>query len=441
MSHTANVVDTLPSRQGRSLQQLLRIETRQQLAFWILFAGLACIIVFVRVGVVYHFHPLFIAYMWVVAMLILCRYLFFAIYDPPLLEIGEYEPTVAVIVPAKNESQAIYDTAKALHLVDYPADKLQVILVNDGSDDDTGEWMDRCGQEFGYTVIHMPENRGKREAIVEGMQYHNAEITILVDSDSTLEPNAIKEGMRGFYSPKIAAICGHTDVKNAAVNWLTKMQTQQYFIAFRAFRALEAYFGSVICCSGAFSIYRSDVIRPKLKVWLSQTFLGLKRTYGDDRGLTNLILREGYDTIYVPSARARTVVPHTLSQYMRQQIRWRRSFLMESISAVSHMWRRPKPAAMIFYGVLFVTLMAPFIVGYFLIYGPLTGAANPFTYVSGLTLIVLMHQTFYWAFQLPPADKVGFFSFMPMLPMWLVATLIMLPWAFLTLRERSWGTR
>ena len=137
MSDTANVVYTLPAQHRRSLQQLLRIETRQQLAFWILFVGMACIIVFVRVGVVYHFHPLFIAYMWVVAMLILCRYVFFAIYDPPLLEIGEYEPTVAVIVPAKNESQAIYDTAKALHLVDYPADKLQAILVNDGSDDDT----------------------------------------------------------------------------------------------------------------------------------------------------------------------------------------------------------------------------------------------------------------------------------------------------------------
>ncbi|MCH2417690.1 MAG: hypothetical protein MK222_02980 [Candidatus Poseidoniia archaeon] len=52
MSDTANVVDTLPAQQRRSLQQLLRIETRQQLAFWILFAGMACIIVFVRVGVV-----------------------------------------------------------------------------------------------------------------------------------------------------------------------------------------------------------------------------------------------------------------------------------------------------------------------------------------------------------------------------------------------------
>ena len=114
---------------------------------------------------------------------------------------------------------------------------------------------------------------------------------------------------------------------------------------------------------------------------------------------------------------------------------------MESLSAVSHMWKRPRPAALAFYGVLFVTMMAPFVVGYFLIYGPLTGATNPLTYASGLTLIVLLHQTFYWAFQMPPADRVGFFSFMPMMPLWVFATLVMLPWAMLTLRERSWGTR
>jgi len=45
-------------------------------------------------------------------------------------------------------------------------------------------------------------------------------------------------------------------------------------------------------------------------------------------------------------------------------------------------------------------------------------------------MIVMLHQTFYWAFQLPPDDKVGFFSFMPMLP-----------WALVTIREMSWGTR
>ena len=52
-------------------------------------------------------------------------------------------------------------------------------------------------------------------------------------------------------------------------------------------------------------------------------------------------------------------------------------------------------------------------------------------------MIVMLHQTFYWAFQLPPDDKVGFFSFMPMLPIWILATLVMLPWALVTIREMS----
>ena len=70
------------------------------------------------------------------------------------------------------------------------------------------------------------------------MKHHNSELTILVDSDSVIEADAIKEGVRGFYSSKIGAVCGHTDVKNAKVNWLTRMQTQQYFIAFRSFKYL-----------------------------------------------------------------------------------------------------------------------------------------------------------------------------------------------------------
>ncbi len=178
-----------------------------------------------------------------------------------------------------------------------------------------------------------------------------------------------------------------------------------------------------------------------MKQWLRQTFLGVKRTFGDDRGLTNLILREGLETIYVPVAKASTIVPETLVKYMTQQIRWRRSFIIEAIIGAKHMWRRSLGAAMAFYGLLLVTLMAPFIVGYFLVLGPVTGQVNPVGYLIGLSLIVMLHQTFYWSFQLPPAKKVGFLSLMPMLPMWIVSSLLMLPWALVTLRRRGWGTR
>jgi hypothetical protein len=114
---------------------------------------------------------------------------------------------------------------------------------------------------------------------------------------------------------------------------------------------------------------------------------------------------------------------------------------MESFSALGHMWKRPIGASSMFYIILSLTIMSPFVVSYFLIIGPIIDDFNPLIYILGLTLIIMLHQTFYWAFQLPPADKVGFFSLMPMLPVWIFFTLLLLPWAMLTLRDGSWGTR
>lgn len=423
------------------LSKLLRIKHPSQMAFWILFAGLASVIILIRVSNVFNYHPVFSAYAALVGALIIARYVFFALYNPELLPLMSYQPHVAVIIPARNESRGIYSTARSLAAQDYPKEKLTVILVNDGSGDDTGYWMDQATKAFGHKGVHLPENEGKRSAIAAGMRLHNAEITALIDSDVFLRRDALSQIVRGFYSSRVAAVCGHTDVRNADANWLTRMQTQQYFIAFRTFRALEGYFRSVVCCSGAFSVYRTDILRKLMDEWLNQRFLGLKRTYGDDRGLTNLILRDGFETTYVPIARAETIVPENLSKYVKQQTRWRRSFVLESIIGAKHMWRRPWGAAVAFYAVLLVTLMSPVIVTYFLLVGPLSGAINPIGYLIGLSLVVLLHQTFYWAFQLPPARKVGFFSLMPMLPMWIVASLVMLPWAVVTLRKKSWGTR
>ena len=412
-----------------------------QLAFWMLFVGIAFVMIYVRAMSSLNAHPIFLAYVWAVAVTIIFRYVFYAIYDPHLSKLGEYQPSVMLIVPAKNESSVVYETAKAINELEYPREKLQVVMVNDGSDDDTGYWMDKCVTDFDYHVIHLEDNLGKRQAIARAMEINSSEITVLVDSDSALEKSSILEGLRGFISPKVAAICGHTDVDNSTSTWLTKMQAQQYFIAFKTFKSLESFFGSVICCSGAFSMYRTDVIKPLMGEWTTQKFLGTVRTFGDDRGLTNLLLRDGHNIIYLPKAKARTIVPQTLGVYVRQQLRWRRSFLMESISALGHMWKRPIGASLMFYLVLFLTMASPFVVSYFLIIGPIFDDFNPLLYIVGLTLIILLHQVFYWAFQLPPADKVGFFSLMPMLPVWIFFTLLLLPWAMMTLSDSSWGTR
>ena len=83
-----------------------------------------------------------------------------AIYEPELFDEDEYQPNVMIIV-TKNESSG-NSTARALGNLDYPKDKISVIMVNDGSDDDTGVWMDKISEDYGYEVIHLERNIGKR---------------------------------------------------------------------------------------------------------------------------------------------------------------------------------------------------------------------------------------------------------------------------------------
>jgi cellulose synthase/poly-beta-1,6-N-acetylglucosamine synthase-like glycosyltransferase len=130
------------------------------LAFWMLFIGIAFVMIYVRVMASINAHPVFLTYIWAVAVTIIFRYVFYAIYNPDLSKPGYYQPSVMVIVPAKNESSVIYETARALDGLDYPSNKLRIVLVNDGSDDDTEYWMDKCAKDFAHEVIHLRENLG-----------------------------------------------------------------------------------------------------------------------------------------------------------------------------------------------------------------------------------------------------------------------------------------
>ena len=159
-------------------QPIPRTLDGKRLAFWMLFAGTSLLMVYVRTMVAFDAHPLFITYVWAVAATIILRYIFYSIYNPDLFDYGEYEPTVCIIVPAKNESEAIYETAKSLNEIDYPREKISVIMVNDGSDDDTGEWLNKISQEFDFQAIHLEENLGKRAAITEAMRDNLSEITV-----------------------------------------------------------------------------------------------------------------------------------------------------------------------------------------------------------------------------------------------------------------------
>ncbi len=134
-----------------------------------------------------------------------------------------------------------------------------MFAVDDGSTDATWERMAFAARRFpNLHAIRFSHNRGKRAAMAAGIRATDAEIVCFVDSDSTLEPDALREIIKPFRDRRVAVVTGHADVQNRAYNVLTLLQQVRYFVAFRVIKGSESIFGAVTCASGCFSAYRRD---------------------------------------------------------------------------------------------------------------------------------------------------------------------------------------
>ena len=144
-------------------------------------------------------------------------------------------------------------------------------------------------------------------------------------------------------------------------------------------------FGAVTCCSGCFSAYRRDAIAPLLERWEHQRFLGRPATYGDDRSLTNYVLRD-WRVHYDELARSQTIVPAHFRLFLRQQLRWKRSWTRESLIVGRFIWRKHPLACMWTYLGIVLPLIAPIVAVRAVAWQPLVGGAGaPLVYLSAST--------------------------------------------------------
>jgi hyaluronan synthase len=238
-------------------------------------------------------------------------------------------PTVTVVVPAYNEDPALlHRCLLSIDRQDYPG--IEVIVVDDGSAN--VEAVLPVHDEFSsgrFRVILQPDNSGKRNCQAVVFEQAMNDIVITIDSDTVLLPDAIRKIVRRFEEPKVGAVTGNVEVINKRENLLTRLISYRYWTAFNQERAAQSYFGVVMCASGPFSAYRRSIIDQVREAYIAQRFLGSYCTFGDDRHLTNLVLGLGYDVVYDEAAVAQTVVPNRISSYMRQQLRWSKSFYRE----------------------------------------------------------------------------------------------------------------
>jgi hyaluronan synthase len=383
----------------------------------------------------YWYQPVLNVYSLTVTGYIISRFLLSFFYRPPK-DTG-FTPTISFVIPVKNDEHMIGQTISRCFSADYPREKFEIIVVNDGSTDNTLAEIRKAEKLFpGTKVINFEKNKGKRYAMAAAFRVASSEVLICIDSDSLVSRDSVRYIVQGFADPSVGAVCGHARVLNADKSSLAKMQEVRYYLAFQVIKAAEHIFSAVTCCSGCLSAYRRSYVMDILDSWLGQKWFGEPATFGDDRSLTNYMLRK-YRVLYDARAVVETAVPETWFKFFKQQLRWKKSWFRESLIASTFIWYKHPIMAILFYLGVLLPLVSPLIVFGNFIYKPIVAGILPMYYVMGFGLISLLYSLYY-ALRRPNTKW-------PYGLMFCLVYMAVLAWqtyyAILTSHKNHWGTR
>lgn len=220
---------------------------------------------------------------------------------------------LTVIVPAYNEAEYIVDTVASI--LSQTVAVAEVIVVDDGSTDDTGF----RARAAGATVLRPPVNTGSKAGAQNyAMPHVQTELTMAIDADTTLAPDAIEMLLSAIDDPNVSAACGFVVPRHVRTVW-ERGRYVEYLFAFGFYKSIQDYFDHPLIASGCFSAYRTKDLRA-IGCWPVRTMtedMDLTWTfYGDERGVR-----------FVPEAVCYPVEPHNFTFMSQQLRRWSHGFV------------------------------------------------------------------------------------------------------------------
>lgn len=243
-------------------------------------------------------------------------------------------PTCTIIVPAYNEGKLVWETLLSIAKSDYPEEKLQIISIDDGSKDDTWYWMKKAKDQLGdrLAIYQQPENKGKRHALYRGFNLGTGDVFVTIDSDSIINSDTLRNLVSPFVVNKqCGAVAGNVRVLNNQKAVIPRMLNVSFVFSFEFIRSAQSQLGSVLCTPGALAAYRKDAVMNCLEEWVNQTFMGQPSDIGEDRAMTNMILKQGYKVLFQRNATVLTNTPEKYKNLYKMFIRWERSNVRENI--------------------------------------------------------------------------------------------------------------
>ena len=253
-------------------------------------------------------------------------------------------PGVTVLVAAYNEEESILSTLASIDKQHYGG-TLEVIVINDGSTDGTMEKLRSVSYPWLH-VIDLKCNGGKANALNVGLRHATQPLTITLDADSYLYRQALRRLVERYLSdpPNTAAVAGAVLVRNSRLNLITRMQEWDYFHGIAAVKRLQSLFQGTLVAQGAFSLYRTDVLRQ---------VGGWPECVGEDIVLTWAILRLGHRVGYCEDAVTFTNAPTTFRQFIKQRQRWSRGLIEAFKTHWELLFQRRMSTLFIWWNLLF----------------------------------------------------------------------------------------
>jgi hyaluronan synthase len=243
--------------------------------------------------------------------------------------------TTTVIVPVFNEPERVFRRSLASVLASNPT---ELIVVVDGGDAGVAA----VASDYASKVLRIPKS-GKRAAIAVGLEASTVatDVVVVLDSDTVWERDALDELLLPFADPQVGGVTPRQAIFDVGTNPVRRFANWLEDLRYHLTVPAQSVFGQVGCLAGRTIAYRRAAFEPAVEKLVRQQVFGVKLHVGDDRVLTNEILRAGWRTVYQSTALVTTDAPSDWWTFWKQQLRWGRSSQRETLLSLRWLWRKP----------------------------------------------------------------------------------------------------
>jgi len=330
-----------------------------------------------------------------------------------IMDHPETFPPITVLIAAYNEEENIPETVMALLQQDYPA-PVEILVADDGSTDETVGVL-KSLRLSNLTVLQV-DHSGKAGALTAGLRAITTDITVCIDADTYLHPQALKRIVARLMSDPAhtAAVAGCVLVRNSRSSLMTRLQEWDYFLGISSAKRQQALYQGTLVAQGAFSAFKTSALR-HCEGWPS--------VIGEDIVLTWKLLSKGFRVGYEATAVCFTNAPSGLSAFWRQRQRWARGMIEGLKRHGSLVWKGNLtgffvgvdfviPLIDLFYSIVFLPGLILALTGRYYIVGPITLLVIPIAFLIVVLMFHKQRQVFDELNLKVRRNSFGFFFFM-----------------------------